>query len=91
MVVVHPLGCGFSSIGSTCDMNTQALQPLLIQCLLSLKPTCEASNQRSQQRDRSRNEIRRREYLAYRQDAIYWLHWSLSSRDGECTRRVPWR
>ena len=72
-------------------MDAHALQALIILRLLPLQATCESSHKRSQQRDRSRNEIRRREYLAYRQDAIYWLHWSLSSRDEECTRQGPWR
>ena len=72
-------------------MDAHSLQALIILRLLSLQSSCESSHKRSQQRDRSRNEIRRREYLAYRQDAIYWLHWPLSSRGGECTRRVPWR
>ena len=87
MVVVHPLGCGFSSICRPYDMGTHALQALVILRLLPLQSTCESSHKRSQQRDRSRNEIRRRDYLTYRQDTIYWLHWSLSSCGEECTRQ----
>ena len=71
---MHPLGCGFGSVGSAGDVDTQALQSLLVQCLLPLKSTCEAGNQCSQQGDCSRNEIRRCEDLPYRQDALYWLH-----------------
>lgn len=91
VVVVHPLGCRFGSVSGTRDMNTHAFKALIVTFLLSLNSTCEAGDQRSQQGDCSRNEIRRCEDLPYRQDAIYWLHWSLSSRGGECTRRVPWR
>ena len=88
---MHPLGCGFGSIGGASNMNTHSLQALVILRLLLPQSTGESSHKRSQQCDRSRNEIRRREYLAYRQDAIYWLHWPLSSRGGECTRQPQWR
>ena len=74
VVVVHPLGCGFGSISGTRDMNTHAFKALIITLLLPLNPTCEAGDQRSQQGDCSRNEIRRCEDLPYRQDALYWLH-----------------
>ena len=74
VVVVHPLGCGFGGVSGTRDMNTHAFKALIVTFLLPLNPTCEAGDQRSQQGDCSRNEIRRCEDLPYRQDALYWLH-----------------
>lgn len=91
MVVVHPLGCGLGRVSGTRDMDAHTLQALIILCLLSLQTTSKSSHKRSQQGDRGRNEIWRCQDLPYRQDATYWLHWSLSPRGGECTRRAQWR
>nr|DAQ21826.1 MAG TPA: hypothetical protein [Caudoviricetes sp.] len=55
-------------------MDAQALKAFLVLCLLALDSTCEAGDKCSQQRDCSRNEIRRCEDLPYRQDATCWLH-----------------
>lgn len=56
---MHPLGCRFGSVSGTRDMNTHALQTLIILRLLLPQSTGESSHKRSQQCNRSRNEIRR--------------------------------
>ena len=58
MVIVHPLGCGFGSIGGASNMNTHSLESLVVLDLLPLNPTCETGDQCSQEGDRGRNEIR---------------------------------